>query len=317
MQSKQQVERGSPYRYFAKSTESSLASIPEVRSNSSHHDLAKRHILLQQRRAMQEVIDRLGNSSITDSSFPERESSDYSAETNDRSRNIPDHFNWSSSILPQDPPTKTTPTNSLRSVKSKGISLRTFFSAQTKESSSNCIFDHFSWSSSSQPQETATTTILPQETPATTTPTNSLRPVLQKAQPQETATTTILPQETPATTTQTNSLRPVLRKNISLRNFFAVQTKESSRNIFDHFNWSSSLLPQKTSTTTTQNNNLKSVLPRDLIESDTSPSEEDQSKASRRSNQRNKRNKRSSKLRGERSRTSPTRSRSHKKMLMR
>ena len=285
MQSKQQVERGSPYRYFAKSTESSLASIPEVRSNSSHHDLAKRHILLQQRRAMQEVIDRLGNSSITDSSFPERESSDYSAETNDRSRNIPDHFNWSSSILPQDPPTKTTPTNSLRSVKSKGISLRTFFSAQTKESSSNCIFDHFSWSSSSQPQETATTTILPQETPATTT--------------------------------QTNSLRPVLRKNISLRNFFAVQTKESSRNIFDHFNWSSSLLPQKTSTTTTQNNNLKSVLPRDLIESDTSPSEEDQSKASRRSNQRNKRNKRSSKLRGERSRTSPTRSRSHKKMLMR
>ena len=285
MQSKQQVERGSPYRYFAKSTESSLASIPEVRSNSSHHDLAKRHILLQQRRAMQEVIDRLGNSSITDSSFPERESSDYSAETNDRSRNIPDHFNWSSSILPQEPPTKTTPTNSLRSVKSKGISLRTFFSAQTKESSSNCIFDHFSWSSSSQPQETATTTILPQETPATTT--------------------------------QTNSLRPVLQKDISLRNFYAVQTKESSRNIFDHFNWSSSFLPQETSTTATQNNNLKPVLQRDLIESDTSPSEEDQSKASRRRNQRNKTNKRSSKLRGERSRTSPTRNRSHKKMLMR
>ena len=285
MQSKQQVERGSPYRYFAKSTESSLASIPEVRSNSSHHDLAKRHILLQQRRAMQEVIDRLGNSSITDSSFPERESSDYSAETNDRSRNIPDHFNWSSSILPQDPPTKTTPTNSLRSVKSKGISLRTFFSAQTKESSSNCIFDHFSWSSSSQPQETATTTILPQETPATTT--------------------------------QTNSLRPVLQKDISLRNFYAVQTKESSRNIFDHFNWSSSFLPQETSTTATQNNNLKPVLQRDLIESDTSPSEEDQSKASRRRNQRNKTNKRSSKLRGERSCTSPTRNRSHKKMLMR
>ena len=284
MQSKQQVERGSPYRYFAKSTESSLASIPEVRSNSSHHDLAKRHILLQQRRAMQEVIDRLGNSSITDSSFPERESSDYSAETNDRSRNIPDHFNWSSSILPQEPPTKTTPTNSLRSVKSKGISLRTFFSAQTKESSRN-IFDHFSSSSSSQPQETATTTILPQETPATTT--------------------------------QTNSLRPVLQKDISLRNFYAVQTKESSRNIFDHFNWSSSSLPQETSTTATQNNNLKPVLQRDLIESDTSPSEEDQSKASRRRNQRNKTNKRSSKLRGERSRTSPTRNRSHKKMLMR
>jgi hypothetical protein len=266
MQSNQLAERGLPGRDFADTAESSLDSIPEDRSTSRHHDLARRHILLQQRRAMQEVIERVGNSSITDSSFSEKESSDYAAETNESSRNIFGHFNSSSSSLPQEFPTTTTQTNNLKQVLPKALSLRNLlasetralslrnlfasgtralslrklFASETKESSSNCIFDHFNWSSSSFRQEPATTTFLPQET------------------------STI--------TTQTNNLRPMLLRALSVSNLFAAETEENSRNISDRFNCSSRFLPQETSTTTilpqetltttTQTNNLKPVLSR-------------------------------------------------------
>ena len=270
MQSNQLAERGLPGRDFADTAESSLDSIPEDRSTSRHHDLARRHILLQQRRAMQEVIERVGNSSITDSSFSEKESSDYAAETNESSRNIFGHFNSSSSSLPQEFPTTTTQTNNLKQVLPKALSLRNLlasetralslrnlfasgtralslrklFASETKESSSNCIFDHFNWSSSSLPYETSTRIIRAK----------NLRPV--EAQDNK---------GSQRVTTKARAEKKSSRKSRSKSPERSIPKREHTKGMLGRMVW-----------------------PRDLSERNVSPSEDDQSKATRRSNQRSK-----------------------------